>query len=434
MDKLKRGWPWIVIAFLAAFAVYSWVYGNPLAPYFQRVFQSAAQTTNAPKSTHKAYLKKNDPALVPNMWPPKQFPDAPKEGRTGPAATAPSAPKFPIIDVHEHVETEEDFKLLLAAMDRYGIARSCLMAATKYTFTLDRRYGFEQFKENNEILLQLKKKYPDRVCAFVTIAPEDEGNLELIKDYVARGADGLKLYLGHGEGTGKGPFHVMALDDERMSPIYAYAESIQLPILMHINLIKYMDETVSVLEAHPHLRLCIPHFGLHKNNGSRLKRIGWMMDRYPNLYMDMSFGWYDFHRQGFEALAKWRTRSQQFLTRYSHRLMFATDMVLEKTKEANYVDDTMRSYMQLLETKTHRFFLRPQRPMHGLDLPNEILQKIYVDTPRAYLQANADGSLRDRSAVTPGDVEGLPPKAADLAPLKPGEGPPVDTTKRRKRK
>ena len=47
-----------------------------------------------------------------------------------------------------------------------------------------------------------------------------------------------------------------------MEPIFAWAEKVQLPILMHVNLIKYFDELVNVLERHPYLRICIPHLGL----------------------------------------------------------------------------------------------------------------------------------------------------------------------------
>ena len=159
-----------------------------------------------------------------------------------------------------------------------------------------------------------------------------------------------------------------------------------------------------------------------------------MMDRYPNLYFDMSYGWYDFHRQGFEAFARWRTRSHKWLTRYAHRLLFGTDMVLEKTKDKQYVDDTLRSYMQILETKKFRFFMRPQRPMWGMDLDPTTLQKIYVTAPRTWLQADDEGKLLDRSQVEPGDPPyGLPPSVPKVEPLKPGEGPPPDRTRKRKK-
>ena len=292
---------------------------------------------------------------------------------------------FPIIDVHEHLQTMDDAKRLLEAMDKLNITRCCLMASSHYTFTLNDKYGFERFKENNELLIQLRQLHPDRFSAFITIDPEDKDNLVLVKDYVSRGADGIKLYLGHGAGTGKGPFHSMPLDDPRMLLIYEWAEQIQLPLLFHVNLIKYYDEFIRVMDAYPLLKVCIPHFGLHKNTVKRLSRLATIFTHYPNVYTDISFGHEDFHIEGFETLSKWRTRSKKFIEKHADRIMFGTDMVLEKTKTKEYIENTLRSYMQWIENKEFRFFYKPDYPMWGLDLREETLRKIYWHTPKKFL-------------------------------------------------
>jgi len=302
----------------------------------------------------------------------------------------------PIIDVHEHLQTEQDAKRLLKAMDMLSISRCCLIASSHYTFTLNDKYGFERFKENNELLIQLRNRYPDRFSAFITIDPEDKGNLTLVQDYVKRGADGIKLYLGHGAGTGKGPFHSMPLDDPRMLPIYKWAEQIQLPLLFHVNLIKYYDEFIRVMEANPLLKVCIPHFGLHKNTEKRLTRLASIFSRYPNVYTDISFGHEDFHIEGFETLSKWRTRSKEFIDKHADRIMFGTDMVLEKTKTREYIENTLRSYMQWIENKDFCFFYKPDYPMWGLHLSEESLRKIYWHTPRKFLSIDDTGMLPNR--------------------------------------
>jgi predicted TIM-barrel fold metal-dependent hydrolase len=304
--------------------------------------------------------------------------------------------RWKIIDIHEHAQSMEEAERLLAAMDKFGVQRVCLMSATIYTFTLNNRYGFEQYKENNDVLLRIKERWPDRFCAFVTFDPLDPNHLELVKDAVRRGADGVKLYLGHGAATGKGPFHVMALDDPRMEPFWAFADEAQLPVLMHVNLIKFWDETISVLEKHPHLRLCLPHFGLHKNTESRLARLGWIFDRYPNTFTDMSYGYYTFQVEGFEALAKWRTRSREYLQRYAERIMFASDLVLEPTKDVQYIEDTLRSYRQFHEQKRFRLFLVPTALMHGMDLDDETLTKLYERSGARFLMLDEQGRLPDR--------------------------------------
>jgi predicted TIM-barrel fold metal-dependent hydrolase len=362
-------------------------------------------TRGEPKNL--AYLKKNNPAI-----------------RTGDVPER----RFKIIDVHEHVVDEKHALMLEKSMDEYGIQRTCLVASSWYTFTLDNQFGFERYKENNEELIRVRKKYPDRFCAFVTINPPEEGNLELLKDYVARGADGLKLYLGHGASTGKGPFHMMRLDDPRMLPIYEYAQEVQLPIVFHVNLIKYFDEFVAVMEQFPYLRVNVPHFGLHKNTGDRLRRFEWLMDRYPNIYTDVSFGWWEFHIEGFEALSKWPSRSNQYFTKHRERIMYAGDMVIEPTKNQAYIDDTIRSYRQLLEMKQFRFFLEPDFLMHGLALDDETLGWIYEKAPAEFLFLDKDGMLPDRSQGWPppgwvGPKPGIPPAVPEVVPLAPGDKP-----------
>ncbi len=328
------------------------------------------------------------------------------------------ASKWKIIDTHEHAQTVHEAERLLPVMDQLGIQRTCLLSATIYTYTLNKMYGFEQYKENNEEILRIKQKWPDRFCAFVTFDPLAEGNLDLVKDAVARGADGVKLYLGHGAGTGKGPFHVMPIDDERMEPFWAWAEEVQLPVVMHVNLIKYWDETVSLLERHPNLRLCLPHIGLHKNTEPRLKRVGWLLDRYPNVYSDISYGHPDFEIEGFENLAKWRSRSRAFLQKYAHKLMFASDMVLEATKSEDYILHTLRSYRQFNESKVFRLHLVPSKLMHGMELDDDSLSKMYEGAPAGFLLLDDKGNLPDRTKdpkvvvprrdVPPIDKESIP--------------------------
>ncbi len=336
--------------------------------------------------------------------------------------------RFGIIDVHEHVQTERDAKLLIDAMDELGVKRSCLQASSHYTFTLDNKFGFEGFKKNNEQLIALKSKFPGRFCAFVTLRPGDSDNLELLRGYVLAGADGLKLYLGHGAAHGKGPFHTMPLDDPRMRPIYAFAQKIQLPITFHVNLIKFFDEMVNVLELFPYLRVNTPHFGLHKNTAARLARLSWLLGRYPNVYTDISFGWQDFHLQGFESLAANAVRTRAWLEHNQHKVLFASDLVIESQKTAGDVDQVLRSYMQLLESERFRFFMAPEHVMRGLALPDATLRVIYERAPARFLLLDGAGKLRDRAGGWPGpddDIPGLPPHVPEVQqPLDRNSVPP----------
>lgn len=354
------------------------------------VTPGSSPTMKPNKKNLKAYLDEDDPAvkttdLGPNTW--------------------------KIIDIHEHAQSMEEAERLLTAMDKFGVQRVCLAAATIYTFTLNNKYGFEQYKENNDAILKIKARWPDRFCALITFDPLAPDHLELVKDAVRRGADGVKLYIGHGAATGKGPFHVMPIDDPRLEPFWAFVDDAQLPVLMHVNLIKYWDETISLLERHPHLRLCLPHFGLHKNTEARLNKLGWIFDRYPNTFTDVSYGYYTFQVEGFEALGKWKTRSRAFLQRYADRIMFASDMVLEPTKDVPYIEDTLRSYRQFHELERFRLFLVPSATMRGMELDHETLTSIYERSGGRFLLLDDKGMPPDRreNPVVAVDRKPLPP-------------------------
>lgn len=291
-----------------------------------------------------------------------------------------------IVDIHEHVQFEADGRRLLKAMDQSGIQKACLLGTPLYTFTLNNQYGFESWSENNEVILGLKEKYPDRFCVFVTVEPGRPDMLNAAKAWVQRGADGVKLYLGHGESTGKGPFHIMPLDDPKMLPFYQWAEDNGIPVTYHVNLIKFYDEFDRVMQLFPTMKVNLPHFGLHSNSWSRLSALGALLDRYPNLYFDMSYGWYIFHIQGFENLARNRTMLRAFIERYSDRALFGADSVVELTKSSALLTDKLRSYRQILELPDFRFYLKPERNIYGLQLPGQVLEKIYSENPARFLE------------------------------------------------
>lgn len=302
--------------------------------------------------------------------------------------------RFAILDVHEHAQTEADVERLIGAMDRLGIQRACVLAASRSTFDHNRVGGFDGFRDNNEALLRAKARHPDRVCTFVTLHPTDEGNAELLARYVDEGADGLKLFLGHPGSAGDEPFHVMPLDDPRMWPVFEYAQSTDLPVTMHVDLARYGDELVRLLERFPLLRLNLPHFGTYKNTAERLAQLGLLLDRFPNVYLDMSFGSPDIQVVDFETLAATHERMTAFVTAHADRLMFASDLVITEKTNSAFVESTLRSYMQMLEADRFRFFLRPERPMRGLALPENVLRAVYRDTPAAFLKLTAAPAAR----------------------------------------
>jgi hypothetical protein len=168
----------------------------------------------------------------------------------------------------------------------------------------------------------------------------------------------------------------------------------------NVDLARYYDELVRLMDRFPTLRVNLPHFGLHKNTGERLERLAGLLDRYPNLFVDTSFGHPTFQIAGFETLDATRERVAAFVTRYAHRIMFGVDLVVTAKADDAFVTKTMRSYVQLLEADRFRFFLRPERPMRGLALSDDVLRAVYHDTPAAFLKLHAAPKAKAGSRAT----------------------------------
>lgn len=325
-----------------------------------------------------------------------------------------------VIDVHEHVSDVAAARRLLRVMDLRGIRLACLMGSSTFTLT-GNSPGFNGYRENNEQLLQIKARWPGRFAAFVTINPADAGQFELLRQYVARGADGLKLYLGHGGTIGDSErFHSMPLDDPRLDRMWSWLESTQLPVVLHVNLGLYWDEMLRLMEKHPYLRMNMPHLGLYKSSGLRLARLEFLLQRYPFLYTDISFG-QAFTREDFESLAKWRDRSRRFLIANQNKVLFGTDQVVtSETSDAN-LDAFPAAYLQFLQEARWRFFQKPAHAMRGLALDTATLGRLLYLSAREWLQIDSSGRIRGgHSAVTEDSIRIHYP----VAPLRPEDVPP----------
>jgi len=205
---------------------------------------------------------------------------------------------------------------------------------------------------------------------------------------VAEGAAGLKLYNGHSN------FHDRPLDDESMLPVYAYCQETGLPICWHVNLVSYGDEFMRVLAKYPNLRLIIPHFGVtffHPRQ-KPFRDFQALLDAYPNIYTDTSFGTRQILVSGLEAVSKDPDVFREFFRKYSDRILFGTDMVItaNKEKSAEWIEAVIRACRDVLEKDTYHFYMGAKGSPYadkgannvygayrGLALSDEILRKVY---------------------------------------------------------
>ncbi len=291
---------------------------------------------------------------------------------------------IPIANVHEHIQSTREAERLLAAMDQTGIAKTVLMGSSWFTITLNQNDGFTRVDWNNRQILSLAKQHPERFLAWPTIDPTDPQKLEKLEEYVSLGATGLKLYLGHGlhdqrPGATGYFFHTVAMDDPGMLPVYAYLQAQGLPVMFHVNpgptAPGFADEFIDVMRAFPDLKVIAPHFILSSIKSSRLREL---LDAFPNVYSDISFGHDDFLSAGLKRISRSPKKFKKIFADYPDRFTFGTDVVVTaaRQKDAEWIAIRVRAYLDMLSKEAYTTPVLPGKTLRGVALDREALEKV----------------------------------------------------------
>lgn len=295
---------------------------------------------------------------------------------------------FAVVNAHDHLFSRKYLDKYLRAAEETGVERTLFVASSEYTLM---GAGHEQTKGNHENTMEIlaaAAEHPGKIIPFCAVHPDDPQKLERLKTYVAQGARGLKLYTGHGN------FYEHPLDWERMEEIYGYCEETRLPICWHVNIPRYLDEFERVMRRHPTLVVIVPHFGVtfYRPRSRAFSEFQRLLDTYPNLYTDTSFGTRQILVAGLEVVSDNLDIFRAFFQKYSDRILFGTDMVVtgNKEKTQDWVTAVLRACRDVLEKDTYHFFMGAQGSPYaygraknvygayrGLNLSDDILRKIY---------------------------------------------------------
>lgn len=206
----------------------------------------------------------------------------------------------------------------------------------------------------------LKQKYGNQIYPFMAIDPRRPNLLELVKDFIEnKGGTGLKLY----PPLGYYPF------DQRLYPIYEYAQKNNIPIITHCSrggtyyrgkltendlvhpktgerfskeknkiFIRNWSNPKNyyyVLNDFPELRLNLGHFGgiddwadyLRDENRnydeSWIEIILDLISKYPNVYTDISYTLFD--KKYFNTLKNFLTNNI-----YKNKILFGSDYYMDE--------------------------------------------------------------------------------------------------------
>jgi len=302
-----------------------------------------------------------------------------------------SRANYPAIDMHSHpyAHGAEEIAQWIQHMDESGIKKTIIL--TKSTGT-----AFDS-------IYALYKVHGDRFdiwCGFDLSRYEDS-------DFAAKAVAELERCAragagGVGEISDKGSGLIrdaaqdrrMHLDDPRMDPLWKRCGELGLPVNVHVadpiwmyqpmdstndglmnayswrlddrQDIRTHDQMITTLEnivkKHPETIFVACHFA---NLSYDLRRLGELLDRYPNLFADIS--------ARYAETAPIPRATAAFYEDYQDRLLYGTDMGFEK--------EMYQVTFRILESKDEHFYEIEQFdyhwPLYGLGLGKEILEKIY---------------------------------------------------------
>jgi len=298
--------------------------------------------------------------------------------------------KFPVIDIHSHhyVNSEEELDQWVKTMDDCGIEKSII---------LSKEHG-----QRFDSIFDLYSKYPDRFevwCGFDYSTYEDpdfpESAIAELQRCYKKGAKGVGELGDKGKGLyySKPPAWGMHADDPRMGPLWEKCDELGMPVSLHVAEPKWMYEKmdstndglmnafkwrldnqpdivdhkgmIDILERtvkkHPNTTFIACHLA---NCSYDLSIIGSLLDSYPNLFIDIS--------ARFAEICATPRATSQFIEKYHDRILYGTDM---GTSSSMY-----KITFRLLETPDEHIYdetFSYHWPLHGLDLPDEVLEKIY---------------------------------------------------------
>ncbi len=307
--------------------------------------------------------------------------------------------KFDIIDMHSHdyVANAEEIAQWCKNMDEVGVLNTAIMHCS---------WIGRPFEEVVELYAPYKDRFRFWCCFdYSDMSPEgiEEACALLERYHNELGAVGVGELGDKGEGdTYARPVEGkdIHIDDPRIKPLIAKAGELKMPISIHIAEPYWMylpmdnmnDGLLNAVNWHVDTTNCYGYDKLmetfenavrenpgtifiachYLNMNHDLPRLGAMLDKYPNMYIDIS-------ARVAESAHTPRT-TRDFLIKYQDRVLFGTD---------NGMDTEMyRNIFRVLETNDEHFYM-PESAYHwslsGFGLPDEVLKKIYHDNAERIL-------------------------------------------------
>lgn len=294
-----------------------------------------------------------------------------------------SKPKITgIIDMHEHFRAGANFEFYNDVVSKLGVAKTLFVP----TGEGPNNKGYEK---HTKALFDAYKKYPDNIIPFCSVDEKDTEAPAKFEKCLDGGGKGLKLMAGHPN------FYTVPLDSDIMKSLFALADKKGVPVLIHVSAHttpSMKEEFMNLMDTTPDLTLQYAHYCSTVYDAPYLEKCAEFLDKYPNLYFDTSMG--GGLPRYLKQFSKDVTKIRDFILKYQDRVVFGTDFIITGggSQTPDWILNRMMCDFSFLQEKWFRcpsgqegqnakYALLP-----GLNLPNDVLKKIFVENPKKYLK------------------------------------------------
>jgi hypothetical protein len=292
-------------------------------------------------------------------------------------------PDIPRIDVHTHVSNS------YTGIENYLALRDTLLSKNRIDLALWINLCSREGGETGIDTITRVSKGRVMTCISdfsphrgLTHKPED------LAGYMKKGFAGYKIWHGpYYRVLKEGETGYRYIDDPAHEPVLAEMERIgMLAASVHIadpngpfgNRTKWCADPVEfwreitgferVLQRHPGLVVLAAHCSWLICQDAQIDYLRYLLTTYPNLYVDLAATFQYFYLDNYDNL-------RDFMVQYSDRILYGTDKGIFEKKSA--IPGQAEGYLQTFQILETDEVVNMRNPIRGLDLPREVLEKIY---------------------------------------------------------
>ena len=300
--------------------------------------------------------------------------------------------RYPVIDIHSHTGPSPDtIERLIGEMDAMGLRVLVNLSGGSDPAAVKQKVDFIR-----------GSKYSGRFAVFANVQWDGAGGdgwgekaVADLEAAVRNGAIGLKIAKNLGLRAKKADGSRLKVDDPALKPVWDACARLNIPVIIHTaepkeffspldyNNERWLElalfperrnfmpgqpsfedlqgERDRMFEANPKTRYIGAHFAYYGHN---LPGAAKLLDRLPNVTLEVSAVLYEFGRQPRAA--------REFFMKYQDRILFGKD---------SYAPSEFPYYWRVFETADEYFdYYRDYHAtwkLYGMDLPDEVLKKVY---------------------------------------------------------